>query len=569
MKQIRRRQLAGPIGAWSDNIPDIIRRIYAARGVLSEADAEHTVEKLLSTDSLGGLDKAVNRIIEAIRENQSIVISGDYDCDGATATAIAVRGLRLLGARRVTFTIPDRFKHGYGLTEGLIDDLPVKPDLLITVDSGVASHAGVKHARDLGIDVIITDHHLPGETLPAEAVAIVNPNVHGDDFPSKALAGCGVMFYLLIALRKALIEQGMEANPIGELLDIVALGTVADLVPLDRNNRILVAAGLSRIRKGKAHAGIQALISLTGKDHMRLCAQDFGFAIAPRINAAGRLEDMRIGVEVLLADNKDKAEELVKKLDAINRERQSIQGEMVAEAEALIAQNEDATYDHFGVVVYQPTWHAGVVGLVASKLKESLHRPVFAFAPGEGDDPLLRGSGRSIEGFHLRDALALIEVRHPGLLPKFGGHAMAAGCSLDRSRLDEFASAFNQVAMESLTEDMLEATIVTDGELDAKDICMEFAEWIQWAGPWGQAFPQPCFDNVFECLAWCRLSGDHVKLQLRDPRSGKTFEGIYFRGYQEEAFPLRVRVTYELQVHAWMQNVSLQLLIKHVETATS
>lgn len=566
MKVIRRRPLVGPIGQWSDQVPEIIRRIYAARGVLNETDTELAADMLHPTSLLGGVDRAVAILIDAIKTKKSITVSGDYDCDGATGTAVAVRGLRMLGASNVRYVIPHRFHHGYGLSKGLVESMEPKPDIIVTVDSGVASLEGVAYAKSLGMTVIITDHHLPGDTLPI-ADAIVNPNLNGDTFPSKALAGVGVMFYTLMALRKGLQDEGMNAPPIRDLLDIVALGTVADLVPLDRNNRILVAAGLARIRKGYAHAGIKALMALTGKEAEKLCAQDFGFSIAPRINAAGRLEDMTIGVETLLCDNYEKAKDLVKKLDDINRERQSIQEAMMAEAEAIMEKAHDGLDDRIGIVVHEPHWHAGVVGLVASKLKESLHRPVFAFAPGEGDDPLLRGSGRSIEGFHLRDALALIDSRKPGLLPKFGGHAMAAGLSLDRERLQEFADLFDEVAKQNLTDDQLTATVLTDGELSARDINLELAEWIQWAGPWGQAFPQPCFDNVFETVAWHRMAGDHVKLRLRDPRSGKEFDGVYFRGYQEEPFPHFVRVAYELNAHTWHETTTLQLLVKTVVSA--
>lgn len=564
MKQIRRRQALGPVGSWAPGTPEVIQRIFANRGVFNETDIALAAENLHSPTLLGDIDKAVTRIVEAIRENQTIVITGDYDCDGATATAIAVRGLRLLGAKRVTFTIPDRFKHGYGLTPGLIDDLPEHPQLIITVDSGVASHAGVEHARSLGIDVIITDHHLPGETLPIGAVAIVNPNCHGDTFPSKALAGCGVMFYLLVALRKRLMELDMHAQPLASLLDIVALGTVADLVPLDRNNRILVAAGLERIRKGKAHEGIRALIKMAGKDPEKLVAQDFGFAIAPKINAAGRLENMKVGVELLLCDNRAKAEAIAEQLNDINKERQSIQETMLAQAEALMeeaSEKGEAASAQFGIVVFEPHWHAGVVGLVASRLKESFNRPCFAFAPGEGDDTALRGSGRSIEGFHLRDALALIEARSPGILPKFGGHAMAAGCSLDPIRLAEFTTLFNEVAS-TLTEEQLQAATLSDGELKPSDISLALADWIDQAGPWGQAFPHPSFDGVFQVVAWHRFSGDHVKLRLVDPRNGSGYDALYFRGYQEDVFPLTVRVAYELSINRWMGSSNLQLMIK-------
>jgi single-stranded-DNA-specific exonuclease len=562
MKTIKRRTPKGPIGQWSQETPEIIQRIFANRGVLNETDTILAAENLHPVSLLGGIEQAIERIVKAIREHQPITISGDYDCDGATATAVAVRGLKLLGARHVSFTIPDRFKHGYGLTPGLIDDLPQRPALLITVDSGVASHAGVKYAHDLGIDVIITDHHLPGETLPAEAVAIVNPNLDGDPFPSKALAGVGVMFYLLLALRKRLVALNMHAEPLASLLDIVALGTVADLVPLDRNNRILVAAGLYRIRKGRAHEGIKALMKLVGKDPEKVVAQDFGFAIAPRINAAGRLKDMRVGVELLLCDKPSQAEELAKKLDDINKERQAIQETMLAQAEALMEEAREDTTDRFGVTVFEPHWHAGVVGLVASRLKESFHRPVFAFAPGEGDETDLRGSGRSIEGFHLRDALARIDTRFPGLIPKFGGHAMAAGLSLGRTRLAEFSAAFNAVAKEALTDDQLQASVMSDGELHPGDISLDIADWIDRAGPWGQAFPQPCFDGVFRTMAWWRMSGDHVKLRLQDPRTGLEYDAVHFGGYQEDGYPPIVRVCYELNKNVFYQMTSLQLMVK-------
>lgn len=567
MKQIRRRLAAGPIGTWSPGTPEVIQRIFANRGVFNETDTTLAAENLHSPTLLGDIDKAVTRIVEAIREDQSITITGDYDCDGATATAIAVRGLRLLGAKRVTFTIPDRFKHGYGLTPGLIDDLPEHPQLIITVDSGVASHAGVEHARSLGIDVIITDHHLPGETLPTGAVAIVNPNCNGDTFPSKALAGCGVMFYLLVALRKRLMELDMPAQPLASLLDIVALGTVADLVPLDRNNRILVAAGLERIRKGKANEGIRALIKMAGKDPEKLVAQDFGFAIAPKINAAGRLENMKVGVELLLCDNRTKAEVIAGQLNDINKERQSIQETMLAQAEALMeeaSEKGEAANAQFGIVVFEPHWHAGVVGLVASRLKESFHRPCFAFAPGEGDDTSLRGSGRSIEGFHLRDALALMEARSPGILPKFGGHAMAAGCSLDPNRLAEFTALFNEVAS-ALTEEQLQAATLSDGELKPSDISLELADWIDKAGPWGQAFPTPSFDGEFETIAWWRMSGNHVKLRVRDPRSGNEFDAVYFNGYQEDPYSFKVRLCFELNKNVFHQSTTLQLMVKALE----
>lgn len=565
MKQIRQRRATGPIGIWDSSVPEIIQRIYANRGVLSAAESDLLPERLLPSDTLKGIDGAVQRLLQALERNEAIVISGDYDCDGATATAIAVRGLKILGAKRISYIIPDRFKHGYGLTPGLIDDIRGPVDLIVTVDSGIASHAGVTHARSKGIDVVITDHHLPGDSAPVEAIAIVNPNQHGDVFQSKALAGVGVMFYVLQALRKALLAKGEMYPPVTSLLDIVALGTVADLVPLDRNNRILVLLGLRLIRKGQMHAGVKALIFAAGKDSTKLVAQDFGFAIAPKINAAGRLQDMRIGVETLLTNSDTEAKALVEQLVEINKARQSLQETMVAQAEALVeAAKVENTADAVGVVVYEPYWHPGVVGPVASKLKEPLHRPVFAFAPGEDNEADLRGSGRSIEGFHLRDALALMDARRPGLITRYGGHAMAAGLSLPKDNLSEFAKLFDEIAREQLSVEQLEPVVYSDGEIGVGEINLKVAELIQQAGPWGQAFPQPCFDNQFEVLSWWRMSGNHVKLLLRDTRDQTEYEAVYFNGYSEVAYPPVVRVAYELNINTFHNSQTLQLLVKTI-----
>jgi single-stranded-DNA-specific exonuclease len=428
--------------------------------------------------------------------------------------------------------------------------------------------AGVAAAKARGIRVIVTDHHLPGEQLPA-ADAMVNPNLPGDGFPSKCLAGVGVMFYLLLALRAGLRERGALAAPepdLSALHDLVALGTVADLVPLDFNNRVLVAAGLKRIRAGRACAGIAALVEAGRRSLATLCASDLGFTVGPRLNAAGRLEDMRLGVECLLADDPAQARQHAQRLDAINRERRDLQASMVAEAEAMVAQAADT--GAVGVALYEPSWHAGVVGLVASKLKERLHRPVIAFAPASEDDAdHLRGSGRSIAGFHLRDALAAIDARHPGLVERFGGHAMAAGLSLKAADYPRFAAAFDAVTRELIEPERLLAVLHTDGELPPGAFTLELARQLRDAGPWGQAFPEPLFDNVFECAGWKPMGESHLRLQLRDPRDGALHEAVMFNAWHGEPPPSRLRTAYELTINDWQGRESPRLLLRHLEPA--
>jgi single-stranded-DNA-specific exonuclease len=580
--ELRRRTPQGEPAGWDTAVHPVLRQVYAARGVLQPAQAEHRLQRLLSPHALGGIATAVELLAEAIRHDHSILVAGDYDCDGATGVAVAVRGLRMLGARRVDYVVPNRFIHGYGLTPALVDSLQPAPQLVVTVDNGVASVAGVAAAKARGIRVIVTDHHLPGEQLPA-ADAMVNPNLPGDGFPSKCLAGVGVMFYLLLALRARLYpcdppdREDQEAAIHGRtphrsrpdlstLLDLVALGTVADLVPLDFNNRVLVAAGLKRIRAGRACAGIAALVEAGRRSLATLCASDLGFAVGPRLNAAGRLEDMRLGVECLLADDPAQARQHAQRLDAINRERRDLQASMVAEAEAMVAQAADT--GAVGVALYEPSWHAGVVGLVASKLKERLHRPVIAFAPASEDDAdHLRGSGRSIAGFHLRDALAAIDARHPGLVERFGGHAMAAGLSLKAADYPRFAAAFDAVTRELIEPERLLAVLHTDGELPPGAFTLELAHQLRDAGPWGQAFPEPLFDNVFECAGWKPMGESHLRLQLRDPRDGALHEAVMFNAWHGEPPPPRLRTAYELTINDWQGRESPRLLLRHLEPA--
>jgi single-stranded-DNA-specific exonuclease len=549
----------------------ILQRIYAARGVFGPEQAEHRLGRLLAPEQLGGMQQAVALLAQAIQDDISIMIAGDYDCDGATGAAVAVRGLRLLGARHVDYVIPNRFVHGYGLTPELVASLPAHAQLIVTVDNGIASVAGVAAARARGMRVIVTDHHLPGEQLPA-ADAIVNPNVHGDDFPSKALAGVGVMFYVLLALRARMREQGRfaaNAEPdLSSLLDLVALGTVADLVPLDFNNRILVEAGMKRLRSGRGCAGITALIEASQRSIQGMCTSDLGYAVGPRLNAAGRLEDMRLGVECLLTDDPAQARHYAEMLSSINQERRDLQASMVAEAEVMVAAAANVDTQAIGVTLFEPSWHAGVVGLVASKLKERLHRPVIAFAPAGEDDPdHLRGSARSISGFHIRDALAVVDARHPGLIERFGGHAMAAGLSLRTEDYPRFAAAFDAVAREWLNEEQLQAVLYTDGEMPIGLFTLDMARVLRFAGPWGQAFPEPLFDNRFECFSWRLMGERHLRLSLRDPRDDSLHDAVMFNAYDGQPPPTVLRAAYELTINDWQGRESPRLLLRHMEPA--
>ena len=550
---------------WPASVPPVIQRIYAARGCLKPETVEHTVSKLIHWGELGNILPAAKIIAEAIRDQKHITISGDYDCDGATGTSVMVRGLRLLGAHNVKFVVPNRFKHGYGLSPALVDDMPDETQLIITVDSGVSNIEGVARAKELGRMVVITDHHLPGDSLP-DADAIVNPNCKGDPFPSKALAGVGVAFYVILATRHVMRQTDLliRGEPdLSSLLDLVALGTIADLVPLDQNNRILVAAGLRRIRSGRVSPGLRALIERAGKNIEDLTSTDFAFAVGPRLNAAGRMEDMSIGITALISEDPAQIAYFVDLLESINDDRKERQQEMINEAESIVAETGDASTR--GVVVFDPKWHSGIVGLVASKLKESLYRPVIALAPAESGSTELRGSARSIPGFHLRDALALVDARNPGLMMKFGGHAMAAGLSMDIAGVERFKVAFNEAAMEMITDEMLNASLLTDGELPQGCFTASFADLLDLSGPWGQGFPTPMFQNTFRVLEAVVLKEKHLRLDLEDERDGSFVKGIYFFSPILSDFPARVRVTFELNVNVYRQWRNPQLMIRHLE----
>jgi single-stranded-DNA-specific exonuclease len=570
--RIRRRDPCAPGEGWGADVLPLLRRVYAARGIVDPALARPVASRLLPPDGLGGLEAATALLMDAIAARARILVVGDFDADGATACAVAVRGLRMLGATDVVHAVPNRMVHGYGLSPALVAELaPLAPSLLVTVDHGVACHAGVAAARAQGWRVLVTDHHLPGEALPP-ADAIVNPNLRDDAFPSKTLAGVGVVFYVLLALRRRMREAGCLAGSdpdLASLLDLVAVGTVADLVPLDPNNRALVAAGLRRLRAGRACPGLVALAEVSGRQLATLTASDIGFAIAPRINAAGRLEDMALGIECLLSDDPRRARELAERLHAINAERRGVQQLMLEDAEAALARRavDDADADASAVCLHDADWHPGIVGLVASKVKERLHRPVVAFAPAEPGSDSLRGSARSIPGLHIRDALAAVAAAHPGLLGKFGGHAMAAGLTLPAAHYEAFVAAFRSTVAAMVTPDLLRAELLSDGALEPDEFDRRHADALRDGGPWGQAFPEPLFDGEFE-VADCKVVGErHLKLSLRCDGVRVPLNAIHFGGWAGAAPVGRARVAYRLAPDDWRGGQAIQLVVEHREPA--
>ncbi|MFD0727134.1 single-stranded-DNA-specific exonuclease RecJ [Lysobacter brunescens] len=554
---------------WPAEIPPLLRRVYAARGARTHAQAQPRLNQLLPPDDLHGIDEAARLLAEAIAAQQHILVVGDFDCDGATACAVAVRGLGLLGATRVSYAVPNRMVHGYGLSPALVDELAaMSPDLLVTVDHGIACHAGIAAAKARGWRVLVTDHHLPGESLPPADV-IVDPNLRGDAFASKSLAGVGVLFYVLLALRRRLRDEGRfagEPPDLSVLLDLVAVGTVADLVPLDVNNRALVAAGLRRLRAGRGCAGLRALIEVSKRSEAALTSTDIGYALAPRINAAGRLEDMTLGIECLLTDDARRARELAEILDGINAERRGVQAQMVGDAEdALAALSIDGDTARVAVCLYHEDWHPGVVGLVASKIKERLHRPTIAFAPSEPGGDELRGSARSISGFHIRDALAMVDARHPGLVGRFGGHAMAAGLSLRLVDLPAFQRAFEVCAAELMSPELLQDVVLSDGAIPPDACALATALALRDGGPWGQAFPEPLFDDVFDVIQWRPVGETHLKLELAWPGGTRRINAIHFSGWDGTPPPSRIRAAYRLQPDDWRGGDAVQLIVVHRE----
>ena len=550
-------------------MPTLLTRLYAARGVQSQAELDKSLARLIPYQQLKGIDAAVDLLVVALEQRQRILIVGDFDADGATASTVGMLGLRLLGAAHVDYLVPNRFEYGYGLTPEIVKvALTRTPQLLITVDNGISSIEGVAAAKEAGLSVLVTDHHLPGNELPA-ADAIVNPNQPGCEFPSKALAGVGVIFYVLIALRARLNSLGWYQNSkapnIAELLDLVALGSVADVVPLDANNRILVHQGLERIRAGRARPGLKAILEVAKRDHSRITSTDLGFILGPRLNAAGRLDDMSLGIECLLTDDANAAREMAAQLDEMNQDRKSIEQGMQREA---LAQLKELPVESmpFGLCLFDPEWHQGVIGILASRLKERYFRPTFAFA--DAGDGMLKGSGRSVAGFHIRDALSVVAAQHPELISKYGGHAMAAGLTLPEANFAVFSRAFDAEVRRQLREEDLTGRLMSDGSLAVEEFHLELARALRNAGPWGQHFPEPLFHGVFQLVEQRIVGERHLKVVLKTECGSVKLDGIAF-GVDREVWPnptIRwVELAYKLDLNEFRGNETVQLMIAHIE----
>jgi single-stranded-DNA-specific exonuclease len=578
-RRIERRAPAQEAHDLPEELHPVLRRVYLARHLHRAEQTDLSLERLLPPSPLKGIEQAVALLADALARQQRILIVADFDADGATSCALAVRALRALGAKDVRYVVPNRFEYGYGLTPEIVAvAAQQQPALLITVDNGISSVEGVRAARALGIQVLITDHHLPGAELP-DANAIVNPNQPGDEFPSKNLAGVGVIFYIMLALRAHLRttgwygKQNIPEPNFAHLLDLVALGTVADVVPLDHNNRILVAQGLKRINQGYSsdktnevglhtRPGIRALLEVAGRAPGRLAATDLGFVVAPRLNAAGRLTDMSLGIECLLADDATAALGMARQLDTLNRERRAIEAGMQEQAlEALDKLHLNGSLPH-GLCLFDESWHQGVIGILAARIKERVHRPVIAFAPAS--DTEIKGSARSVPGLHIRDALDAVAACHPGLLSKFGGHAMAAGLTLPRAHLETFSRAFAEEVARHLDENDLAGKVLSDGELVADDMTMELAQSLRAAGPWGQGFPEPLFDGRFEVLGSRIVGEKHLRLTLRPPQ-GRSVQAIAFnRAALQPSEGSKVEAAYRLDINSYQGNQTLQLVIEHL-----
>lgn len=552
------------------NLPPLLTRLYAARGVQSAVELDKGLARLIPYQQLQGIDDAVTLLVQALEQRHRILIVGDFDADGATASTVGVLGLRMLGAAHVDYLVPNRFEYGYGLTPEIVAvALERQPQLLMTVDNGISSVEGVAAAKAAGLNVLVTDHHLPGPELPA-ADAIVNPNQHGCTFPSKALAGVGVIFYVLLALRARLREMGWFARAqvaepnLAELLDLVALGSVADVVPLDANNRILVHQGLARIRAGRARPGLRAILEVAGRAPERITSTDLGFILGPRLNAAGRLDDMSLGIECLLCEDEATARDMAQQLDQLNQDRKAIEQGMQREA---LAQLKDLPVESmpFGLCLFEPDWHQGVIGILASRMKERYHRPTIAFA--DAGDGVMKGSARSVPGFHIRDALDAVAAKHPGLISKFGGHAMAAGLSLPQEHFGAFAAAFDAEVRRQLQEDDLTGRLLSDGALAIEEFHLELARALRNAGPWGQHFPEPLFHGVFQLVNQRVVGERHLKVVLKSECGSVQLDGIAF-GIDRDIWPnptVRwVELAYKLDVNEYRGQETVQLMIAHM-----
>ena len=578
-KKIKRREITTPENTpdFPGSIPPLLQKIYQHRDIFNYSETEKTLKKLLPYHSLKDINKASELLYKHLKKQSRIVIIGDFDADGATSTTVAVKCLRMFGASHVDFLVPDRFKYGYGLTPEIVfaANEQYSPDIIITVDNGISSIDGVAAALKMGIEVLVTDHHLAGNTLP-DAHAIVNPNQPGDEFPSKNLAGVGVIFYVILALRNKLREEkwfeehNIVQPNLGSVLDIIALGTVADVVPLDLNNRILVTQGLKRVRAGEACPGIKALIEVSGRNEKSLVATDFGFCLGPRLNAAGRLEDMAIGINCLLSENYQDARALASQLDSLNSERKEIESQMQQDAlHTLSKLNFDKNQLPMGMCLYDESWHQGVIGILASRIKDKLHRPVIIFARGDNGD--IKGSARSIPGIHIRDVLDSVATNNPGLISKFGGHAMAAGLSLSENDFAAFKTCFDAEVTKQIKPEYLEQVILSDGELTQNEFTLPMAELLKNAEPWGQAFPEPVFDGDFIVTQQRVVGAKHLKLQLQPGNSNLQIDAIAFNSIDPEdsAMPFdigaSIKAAYKLDVNEFRGNRSLQLLIDHIE----
>lgn len=577
-----------------ENIHPVLSSIYQSRGIQSTDELSYELKGLLPYHDLLDIDKAAKLIADAITSQQRILIVGDFDADGATSTALGIRALRQFGALEACYLVPNRFEYGYGLTPEIVEVARyMQPQLLITVDNGISSIAGVKAAKDYGINVVVTDHHLAADELP-EADAIVNPNQPACSFPSKAACGCAVIFYVMTAVRTELRQRGWFANRpepnMAQFLDLLALASVADVVPLDKNNRILVDQGLKRIRAGKAIAGINALLKVGGKNAAQLVASDLGFAIGPRLNAAGRLDDMSTGIECLLTDNEHLAYQYAEELNNLNEERKNIERGMQQQAlnwlnsqrlsqltQSLESDDQSVSESPWGQCLYDADWHQGVIGILASRIKDKLHRPVIAFANAELAEGLsaeeqkeqqeIKGSARSIPGLHIRDALDLLAKRRPDILTKFGGHAMAAGLSLKLKHYPQFQQEFDKICRELMTVDQLNQVILSDGELQKEDFNLSLAGMLKYAGPWGQQFPEPVFDGVFNIINQRIVGSNHLKLMLGIPGSEQCIDAIAFNisldDWPDESCKT-IQCAYQLDINEFRGVQSVQLMIRHI-----
>ena len=566
------------ICAAEDDLPPclhpVLRRVYLGRNLRCSDELNHDLSRLIPASKLEGTEAAAELLHTTLTASGRILVVGDFDADGATSCALAIRVLRRLGAADVQYLVPNRFEYGYGLTPEIVRlAADRRPDLIVTVDNGISSCAGVAAAREMGVPVLVTDHHLPGPEMP-DAAVIVNPNQPGSGFPSRQLAGVGVIFYVLLALRARLRAQGWfrrrnipEPN-MAEVLDLVALGTVADVVGLDYNNRILVDQGLRRIRAGRCCAGIGALLAVSGRSRERAVASDLGFAVGPRLNAAGRLHDMSLGIECLLTDDPARAADIARQLDALNRERRGIEAGMQKQATQVLAdlEKEPEQSMPYSICLYHEEWHQGVIGILASRIKERFHRPVIAFA--DAGNGMLKGSARSIPGLHIRDTLDRVAARHPGLLKRFGGHAMAAGLSLELERLAAFTQAFDEEVKDMLDPSALCGEILSDGELLASDLNIDLACILRNAGPWGQAFQEPLFDGEFSVLSQRIVGGKHLKMHLAPTGGGVQIDAIAFNQADSAPDYGRVHLAYRLDVNEFRGSLNAQLVVEDIQAAS-